>query len=85
MRLLYFESFRQDLEERHEFERNYAIFAGSFHNMDMAQRLVSEENPDFESTEDDFAESTRMVLEGREKAFKKQKRKRRRRRRVVNG
>lgn len=83
MKLLYYESFRHDLEEKHDFARNYAIFNGSFTNMEMAQRIISEENPDYESTEEDFAESTRMVLEGRERALKKKKR--RRRRRVVNG
>tara|TARA_Y100000310_G_scaffold332835_2_gene409162 strand:- start:61 stop:330 length:270 start_codon:yes stop_codon:yes gene_type:complete len=82
-KLLYYESFLADLEEKHDFARSYAIFTGSFTNMDMAQRIVSEENPDYESTEEDFAESTRMVLEGREKAIEKQKKKRRRRR-VVN-
>jgi len=83
MKLLYFESFKQDIEEEHSFARNYAIFSGSFANMEMAQRIISEDNPDYESTEEDLEESTRMVIEGREKAFKKKKR--RRRRRVVNG
>jgi len=84
MKLMYYESFVADLEEKHSFARNYAIFGGSFVNMEMAQRIISEENPDYESSENDFAESTRMVLEGREKAFKEQKQKRRRRRKVLN-
>lgn len=83
MKLLYYENFLADLEEEHEFARNYAIFNGSFVNMEMAQRIISEENPDYESTEDDFAESTKMVLESREKALKEQKKKRRRRK-VIN-
>lgn len=84
MKLMYYESFIADLEEKHDFARNYAIFSGSFVNMDMAQRIISEENPDYESTEEDFAESTRMVLEGREKALEKQKRKRRRRKVITD-
>jgi len=83
MKLLYYESFRQDLEDKHAFARNYAIFGGSFSNMEMAQRIISEENPDYESTEEDFEESTRMVMAGRPKV--NEKKKRRRRRRVMNG
>jgi len=83
MKILYYESFIQDLEEKHSFARNYAIFNGSFTNMEMAQRIISEDNPDYESTEEDFDESTKMVLEGRERALKKKKR--RRRRRVISG
>ena len=83
MKLMYYESFRQDLEEKHAFARNYAIFNGSFMNMEMAQRIVSEDNPDYASTDDDFDQSTRMVVEGRKKAEKTQKKKRRRRK-VVN-
>ena len=84
MKVLYYESFRQDLEEAHDFARSYAIFTGSFANMEMAQRIISEDNPDYQSTEEDFDASTKMVLEGREQALKKKK-KRRRRRRVING
>ncbi len=81
MRVMYYESFLADLEEQHEFARNYAILTGSFTNMEMAQRIVSEENPDYESTEEDFDESISMVLEGRDRAVQKT---RRRRRQVVN-
>lgn len=83
MKLLYYESYLADLEEKHEFARNYAIFNGSFFNMEMAQRIISEENPDYESTEDDFAESTKMVLDSRENTLSEQKRKRKRRK-VLN-
>lgn len=82
MKLLYYESFKADLEERHTFARNYAIFTGSFMNMEMAQHIISEDNPDYASTEEDFAQSTRMVLEGRERAHNKSKK--RRRRKVIN-
>ena len=84
MKLLYYESFRQDLQDEHDFARNYAIFTGSFANVEMAQRIISEENPDYASTEEDFEESLGMVLEGRNKAFDKKK-KRRRRRKVIDG
>ena len=75
MKLLYYESFRQDLEDQHEFARNYAILTGSFTNMELAQKMISE--PTYESSEEDLDESTRMVLEGRKKAAEKKGRRRR--------
>lgn len=81
-KLWMYESWRADLADQHEFARSYSIFTGSFYNMELAQRLISAENPDYKSTEEDFEQTVRMV----EESFKKPKQvKRRRRRRVVNG
>ena len=78
-RLWYYESWLADIEEKHEFARNYAIFTGSFANMELAQHIVAEDSPDHASTDEDFEESAKVVLAARDKG------RRRRRRRVVNG
>ena len=83
MKFLYYESFCADIQENHEFARNYAILTGSFSNMEMAQKIISTDNPDYKSTEQDFAESTKMVMEGRDRTLENKRAPRRRR--VING
>jgi hypothetical protein len=48
-----------DLEMKAESERNQAILIGSFSNLEMAQRMIKAENPDFETT--DFDATSKMV------------------------
>ena len=74
MKLLYHESLVADLQEQHAFARNYAIFTGSFTNMEMAKHIISEDKPNYSSTDSDFSESIKMVVEG-EKPQKRRKRK----------
>ena len=79
IKLLYYESFIADLEEKHEFARSYAIFNGSFTNMEMAQRMISDDQSKkshYQSTDTDFDQSTNIVFDERKKTLKR-KRKRR--------
>jgi hypothetical protein len=83
-----YESWIQDLREKNDFTRNYAILTGSFSNMELAKRMIASENPTFESSDADFEATTKMIEEDVEReAADKQTRRRRRRRRqgVVNG
>lgn len=88
-RLWMYESWCQDLEDKNEFAKSFSIFLGSFSNPEAAQQMLKQENPDHGSTDADFEESTRMVLEAREKhnqeeAQKTKPKRRRRRRKVIN-
>lgn len=44
-----YESWYKDLEEKNDFARSYSILQGSFVNPEMAQNMIKNENPDFES------------------------------------
>lgn len=58
-----YESWIQDLIEEHKFSKNYAILTGSFSNMELAQKMIDAETPDYESTEVDFEETLKMIEE----------------------
>lgn len=88
-RLWMYESWCQDLIDKNEFAKSFSIFLGSFSNPEAAQQMLKQENPDYGSTDEDFEESTRMVLEAREKhnqeeVSKNKPKRRRRRRKVIN-
>jgi len=78
-KLWLFESWQEDEREKQEFARNNSIFLGSFYNMEMAQKLVSEEESQYEATDEAFEETTKWVEQSRGPAKPK-----RRRRRVIN-
>jgi hypothetical protein len=83
-----YESWIQDLREKNEFTRNYAILTGSFSNMELAKKMIESEKPSFSSSDADFEATTRMIEQDVERELaQKQTRRRRRRRRqgVVNG
>lgn len=79
VRLWLYESWCRDLQEKNEFARDYSILIGSFTNSEMARQMIKRENPDFESSPEDFEKSTQMVLADREKQTAEEKKKRRRR------
>ncbi len=81
MKLWLYESWVQDLEDKHEFAKGYSILQGSFTNPQMARDMVRKQNPEHMSSDKDFEESMRMVLEDREKSKSINGKKRRRRRR----
>lgn len=62
-----YESWCEDLYEKNEFAKNYSLFIGSFSNAKMAQDIMQREKPTHASSDEDFEESTRMVLEDRER------------------
>lgn len=78
-------SWCQDLEDKNEFARSFSIFLGSFSNPEAAQQMLKKDTPDYGSTDEDFEESTRMVLEARkqEERTKPRRRRRRVRRQVI--
>lgn len=73
-----FHSWLQDLEEKHKFSESYAILQGAFYNPEMAKKMLKKDNPDYESTDEDFEKASRMILEEDNKSVFKQKRKKRR-------
>jgi hypothetical protein len=70
-----YESWIQDLREKNEFTRNYAILTGSFSNMELAKKMIESEKPSFSSSDADFEATTKQT----------RRRRRRRRQGVVNG
>lgn len=83
-RLWMYESWCQDIMDKHEFARSFSIFVGSFSNAEAAQQMLKQDNSSFKSTEADFDESTRMVIEDRKRQEDATQPKRRRRRQIVN-
>lgn len=72
-KLWLYESWQQDLIDQNEFAKNYSIFVGSFSNPKMAQQILSSERPENNSvsSDEDFEESTNMVIRDRERYLKK--------------
>lgn len=56
-------SWLEDINEKHEFSKQYAIFSGSFINPEAANKMIKSSNPDYELSEEEFDESTRRMLE----------------------
>ena len=78
-----FYSWLQDKKEQHEMFHDYGTFVGSFSNPEMAKKIWAEKNPQFSSTEEEFNESSRYVLEvGKEQTRKRHRR--HRNRKVLN-
>lgn len=76
-----YRSWLEDLIEKHKFAKDYSTLIGSFSNLEMAQSMVSAENPDYASSEEDFDKSIDMVksssVEQRKKSLHRRKRRRR--------
>lgn len=62
-----YEHWARDEEQQYELLKSQAILIGSFTNPDAAKAMIKSENPDFESSEEDFEKSLKMVLADREK------------------
>lgn len=73
-----YRSWLEDLSEKHKFARDYTILGGSFYNLEMAQNMMSIENPDYASSDEDLKKSEEIVLGAREKQDEKPRRRRRR-------
>lgn len=72
-----YESWCKDLEEKHSFARSYTVLGGSFVNQEMAHKLIKQENPDFESSEEDFERVSQAMVEANKKQLQTKKRRRR--------
>lgn len=53
-----------DQKDTSEVAKNHAYLVGSFYNPESVKKLLDQENGSFVSTEEEFEESSRMVLEG---------------------
>ena len=84
LKLLMYESWRKDQEEENEFARSYAILQGSFANPEMAKKMIKAENPEFESSDEDFEKVSNQMLENNKQEDSKTIKKRKRRR-VIDG
>ncbi len=58
-----FLNWARDIEEKHEFATDYSIFTGSFANPEMGKKMVDARNPTVETSDEEFEESTRKMLE----------------------
>lgn len=73
-----YEHWVRDEEQQYELLKSQAILIGSFTNPDAAKAMIKAETPDFESSEEDFEKSLKMVLDDREKNKPVRKKKRQR-------
>lgn len=83
-----YESWRADIEDKNEFAKSFSIFLGSFFNPEAAQQILKVDNPGHVSTNEEFEESTRIMIADKKRALEdnenKLKRRRRRRVKVIN-
>lgn len=56
-----YQSWLQDQEELHKTYKNFALFLGSFFNWEMANRISKQDNPDYETSDEEFEESFEKV------------------------
>ncbi len=70
-----YESWCRDLEEKNEFAKSYTILQGSFVNPEMARKMIDRENPDFETSDEDFEKLSQQIIEQNRKLIRKRKRK----------
>lgn len=56
-----YQNWLQDQEDLHKTYKDYALFMGSFFNWEMANALSKQDNPDFESSDEDFEKSFDIV------------------------
>src|SRR6201986_485174 len=84
LKLWLYESWRKDLEEENEFARSYAILQGSFANPEMASKMIKSENPDFESSDEDFERLSKQMLDQNRKEDIQNNRRRKRKKIIIN-
>jgi formate-dependent nitrite reductase cytochrome c552 subunit len=63
IRVWLYESWIADLQDKHQFTKDYTILGGSFHNPEAARQMIQSENPSIVSTDEEYEASTQMVLE----------------------
>src|SRR5690242_20690636 len=80
LKLFMLHSWQRDQDRDLELRKNIAVLSGYFSNPELAQKYIKDMNPTVASTEEEFEQSTQMMLEDRAKWMKEQKNKHRRRR-----
>lgn len=84
VRLYMYESWYVDLEDKNEFAKSYAILQGSFANPEMARKMVKLDNPDFESSDEDFDKVSKSIVEKNRQELKEAPKLKRRKRKLLN-
>lgn len=69
-----YESWCRDQEEENEFAKSYAVLGGSAANPEWARRIMKAENPDFETSDEDFEKISKEILEENRKSQFRRKR-----------
>lgn len=83
LRLYMYESWYADLEDKNEFAKSYAILQGSFANPEMARKMVKLDNPDFESSDEDFDKVSKSIIEKNRQELKEASKLKRRKRKLL--
>jgi len=83
LRVWLYESWIADLEDKHQFTKDYTILGGSFHNPEAAKQMIQSENPSVVSTDEEYEKSTQMILAENELDKEMQTTKHRRRKRQI--
>lgn len=87
-KLWLYESWAHELELELEKEKSLAILIGSFSNPEMAQKMISRENPEYVSSDDEFEQSWQAVkqhIQKEEENKNPSPKRKRRRKKVING
>lgn len=79
MRIYLFEHFVNDQQDKKELLKMAAILTGSFTNPEAARQMIRAEEPDHQSSDEDFERTMQMVEADRKRWLADQGRKRRRR------
>ena len=60
-------SWIEDQNQKHKFARDYSVFLGSFSNPEAARKIAKSDEPDYESSDEDFEGSIQRVIDDRDK------------------
>ena len=86
MRAWMFYNWLEDYYDENKMLENQGILIGSFSNPELAQKILGKDGQQMSSTDEEFEETSRMVLEANKKADEeKQKTKKRKRKRKIEG
>ena len=77
-----YNSWLEDLQEKHKTYKDYALFLGAFSNWEMANKISKKDNPDFQSSDEEFEAAFDRVVKSNE-GSEKEKTIHRRRRRAI--
>jgi hypothetical protein len=58
-----YNSWLEDLYEKHKTYKDYALFLGAFSNWEMANKISTKDNPDFKTSDEEFEASFKRVVE----------------------
>lgn len=82
MLIYLYQHWLEDLQEKTEFYKNFAILQGSFANPDMAKKMIKRDNPDFEA-DDEIQEASLQQMNQEDKEISQIKHRRKRRKLLV--